>query len=404
VRASLPPTQIFVDTLVKALRDKDVLTTTVIGGSETAGVECDDGELSLKDCAWSARLAKQLTGLFPGKRFIVRNLASGGSTISVSLPLLGTWTSTTPDLLLVDYIVNDSFEGQRAWAANKEGGKTLIGLYEAFIHKLLELHMENRTAFVNTCTLARCEPTRAIISQAATMHDVAVLDYAGAANCAVAHGADPLSFWSEDVPGTKPHPNWHVHQIIADAIALKISQQTACDPGWGTWFSSQEELESLEFCDTPVTLITAFDPPSSGVTANQWELKEDRPNKPGWIASSDNASLEFDVVFGASSDKALVVSWLRSYKALGDAFMMLNGRTVRLPGLYGTQEAGNRVSQTFMHIFPAGEDTYQPELGLSGVLGFNVSADKPYKLAFRTAPETAVNGTSKFKIVSVSTC
>lgn len=86
----------------------------------------------------------------------------------------------------------------------------------------------------------------------------------------------------------------------------------------------------------------------------------------------------FEIVFGSSAQ--LSVAWLRSYEGLGDAQMTLNGRTVRLPGLYGPDEAGGRFSQTFLLTFSAYHSVFQPELGLSGLLGFNVLPNSRHTL------------------------
>ena len=120
------------------------------------------------------------------------------------------------------------------------------------------------------------------------------------------------------------------------------------------------------------------------------------------------SSIEFDITFGVSG--LLSVSWLRSYEGLGDALMTLNSRELRLPGLYGDSDtdAGNKVSQTYLHTFPAYRSLFQPMHGLSGLLGFEIKAGSTHVLRFETKPELASNvsssGVSKFKLISVSTC
>ena len=52
--------------------------------------------------------------------------------------------------------------------------------------------------------------------------------------------------------------------------------------------------------------------------------------------------------------------------------MTLNGRSVVIHGLYDASD-NLHVSQAFMHLFQAGKSGFQPELGLSGMLGFGVA-------------------------------
>jgi GDSL-like Lipase/Acylhydrolase family len=369
-----------------------VVKIMVIGGSETAGVDCrDDDGHTFKDCAWSARLGKKLSSMFPGKRIVVQNIASGGTTVSVALPMLGTWLLTQPDLLLVDFIINDSWEAQRA-------GSNLMSLYEALIRKCHSLGFFN-LAFVNTCSAERCSKARSTISTAAAAHDVVVFDFAGVARCSETEGdASPEMFWDT----TGAHPSWVVHERISTMIALKFSHQMRCEQNGSQYFTSEDALAALDFCTAPATLYSAFAPPASGVSTGGWVLVEDRPGKPGWITTSNNATINFEIVFGSSAQ--LSVAWLRSYEGLGDAQMTLNGRTVRLPGLYGPDEAGGRISQTFLLTFSAYHSVFQPELGLSGLLGFNVLPKSRHTLTFSTSPELAQENISKFKIVSISTC
>ena len=108
----------------KTLQDVGRLRVLVVGGSETAGVNCDDGETRHKACSWPARLGRWLES--PGFRVEVDNQASGGTTISASFPSLGILLSNVPDIFIVDFVVNDAFETQ-------DSGASLLSAYEAFI-------------------------------------------------------------------------------------------------------------------------------------------------------------------------------------------------------------------------------------------------------------------------------
>ena len=381
------PTNAMWVNISKTLHDVGRLRVLVVGGSETAGVNCDDGETRHKACSWPARLGRWLES--PGFRVEVENQASGGTTISASFPSLGILLSNVPDIFIVDFVVNDAFETQ-------DSGASLLSAYEAFIIRTRRRGVFN-LAFVVTCALEHCAKVRDVILWASTLHDVAFISYYDVAHCA-AHlsGSGLHEFWDTD--GT--HPSWRVHQLIADTVAFVLAENILAFSSPLT-LSETQAVHSYDFCSEPMTEYSAFIPPAAGVSAHQWSLEEDRPGKPGWITYQNNSSISFQVSFGASP--RLAVTWLRSYIGLGDARMTLNGRSVVIHGLYDASD-NLHVSQAFMHLFQAGKSGFQPELGLSGMLGFGVSPFSNQSILFETAPELAVEGVSKFKLISIYTC
>eukprot|EP01050_Picozoa_sp_SAG11_P028154 SAG11_NODE_7419_length_1147_cov_1.032443_1_plen_294_part_10 len=77
----------------------------VLGGSETSGVQCDEGEFGLhrtaRACAWANRLQDWLTAAFPAANITVTNMARGGTTTAVMLAALGVVLHDVPDYEMV---------------------------------------------------------------------------------------------------------------------------------------------------------------------------------------------------------------------------------------------------------------------------------------------------------------
>lgn len=384
----------------QTLEMKQDIHVMIVGGSETAGVDCVEHGINftktLKACAWSARLGLSHSQLYPEKNFFFQNLAAGGSTISVGLPVLGTWLTSKPDLLLVDFTVNDCAEIQTTL-------HPLHSLYEAWILKAIDLGYGQKMAFLVSSALQNCRGTRDVIEFTAGLHDVPVFDYFDVAQCASTVSQLDLTtvYWDA---GT--HPSWKVHQAMSDMLSMALLPYNS--PKVNESFTNVSEIADLDFCSAPVSMYDAFNPPGNdlGIASTQWSLFEDRPGKPGWISSSSNATISFRIKFGEFP--RLTVVWLRSYEQLGDTEMALNGRRVRLPGLYSTTdvEHGLNISQSFMLTFQASHEVNQAEsFGLTaGLVGFGVLPFSEHDLIFSTSTETAVNGWSKFKIIMISTC
>jgi hypothetical protein len=394
------PNNAFWVRLKSVVTSQPVTRILVVGGSETAGVQCEDGELKLKACAWPSRLARWLQTQFNQTRIVVDNQASGGTTITAALPVLGTWLSSAPDVVLVDFIVNDAFEPQ-----DKSSAGNLIAAYEAFIEQTRATHSEANLAFVITCALERCTHVRDIILWVSAIHNVVVFSFHDVAHCAVQmrSGDDGVLGVYWDVQG--PHPSWRTHQLIADTISSIAGANLGCFEDTRASLTGADVLEKLRFCSTPSSLYSSAlaSAHGGGIMLRNWKLEEDRPGKLGWITHSNNSAITFNLTFGETP--RLMVTWLKSYEKLGKVRMTLAGKSVELSGRYDvTTDHSARVSQAFMHTFQVQKAELQTELGLSGVLGFGVQPHSNHSLLFETLPELAVNGESKFKLISISTC
>jgi hypothetical protein len=356
-------------------QEKGAIKILVLGGSETAGVNCNDGINQLKECAWSARYKSWLQAKCPTAQVILDNQASGGTTTSASLPSLNLWLATNPDIVFVDFIVNDSFEAQ-------ENAQNLLAIYESLILQVRHIQKPIFLAFLISCALERCSSVRDIIFWVSTVHDVGIVSYYDVAHCA-AHlsGTNVSLFW--DTTGT--HPSWKVHQLMADTLAYVTAFHSFTEGKANTTLAYTEVLENLNSCMSPMSLYIARSPPLIGITSNGWHLEEDRPGKPGWITYSNSSSITYDVCFG--EHPRLMVTWLRSYEGLGNVRMTLNGKNVLLPGLWTSSMDQSHVSQAFMHTFQVQRNELQVELGLSGVLGFSIPPHTNHTLKFETTPD-----------------
>lgn len=365
----------------------------VLGGSETAGGNCNDGVTWSKSCAWPARFAAWLREQFSTVDVRVDNQASGGSTISTALPSLSTWLSEPYDVVLIDFIVNGAsllaaacppplLTHRRFLGAAGIGRLTRGDLRGVRVAGASHPEGSCRRVVV-TCALPICTRLRDIIAYVAAVHSVATVSFYDVASCA-AHvntprGADGaelermmLKYWDAGTGRPDPHPLWMTHQAITEMLAHATYANIGC-AGTASSRSSimlAAALAQYELCTKPAAMFSAFAPPASGVTLQGWQLIEDRPGKPGWITESPSSHIMFDVQFGTTP--RLMVVWLKSYKDLGSVLMRLNGLEVTLPGLYDPS-SGMQVSQNFLQTFQVQRNIFQGSWLEGGLLGFNIT-------------------------------
>jgi lysophospholipase L1-like esterase len=401
--------------LVFKLHNKKRVDVLVVGGSETAGIECDDKFLrgSARECAWPARLKLHLLRIFPETRVQVRNIASGGTTITAGLAALGAWlrSESPPDVLLVDYIVNDAFEVQVG--QDGQNWPLLTAAYERFIHAARSISPSTEIVFVNTCTLEICQDVDRMINAVAARYSVPVVSMHALTfleRILTNNVASGSTFW--DVDGT--HPPFYVHKLIADIVAscLQHRRDPDCNSLRPDTIVSRRHYDSVSVCERPLSSFTAGArlhlADAVDVVSNGWRLFEDRPGKPGWISESPNATISFPLRFGPSP--RIVISYLKSYNGMSNARIWIDdrqGEPAIVRGRYDGTDA--RVSQTAVHIIHAGMTTYIPRLGLDGVIGWGLEPHSQHVLHFAvdtinedlTRP---INGAFKFKILSVYSC
>jgi len=259
---------------------------------------------------------------------------------------------------------------------------------------------------------------------------VPYLNFYASEDAFVRGGGAYVNIWDE---GT--HPSWRTHSYVADLLSrwcnVVLDKLEACDidaavpdgPAlrhpedfrpdeiWMSGFQKKGEkkprkvkpLNMSNVCLRPFTKHSAYEPsPTSPRSGGGWRLYEDRPEKPGWIASSPSDWLWFPVQLGPA--RGLIVQYLRSYENLGDAEVLIRGpqpERVRnltlLPGLW--ERATSETETEFW--FPC--DLYDARCGNTAKSRFHrLRGLKPgnYTVGFRLA-----NGTgNKFKLITLLTC
>ena len=110
------------------------------------------------------------------------------------------------------------------------------------------------------------------------------------------------------------------------------------------------QLAAVPISLKPLSLYDAYDQPRAShvpeaARTGRWDLLEDRPGKPGWIATRAGATMDFRVRFGAIP--FLTVAFLRSYAGMCNASLRMNEAafpgSVRLVGEARVDHAGAMV-------------------------------------------------------------
>ena len=370
-----------------------------MGGSLTAGAECDENGKVLKLCAWPMRFADWFRTQYPHIRVNLFNHGFGGTPTQAAIPMIAHWPKA--DIVLLDYVVND---------INDAVGN-LAPVYLAFIDQFRQVQPDAALFYVNSCAIKHCSTIRNLIMWISASQGVPMLSFWDVIQCSAYLSQDHGKLEGEVWPKTTPtyfhaHPPWQTHALIAHTLSyvfFKNIVQTHANESYRLYDKS--ELTKFQTCAHPITHYSARGKTdNSAIQMDKWALKEDRKGKPGWISEAFGSSIKFPLTFG--SHPALTFSYLKSYEGLGKVQMLLNGVTYHLDGLYTKEELVNsgKVSQTHVQFFhltkPVGErnpttDAYW--------LGFGIAPHTSKTVEFRVVPEKdAVS--SKFKIISISSC
>eukprot|EP00928_Gymnodinium_smaydae_P098204 TRINITY_DN9081_c0_g1_i1.p1 TRINITY_DN9081_c0_g1~~TRINITY_DN9081_c0_g1_i1.p1 ORF type:complete len:504 (+),score=78.78 TRINITY_DN9081_c0_g1_i1:164-1675(+) len=388
------------------------LTILVLGGSETAGVACNQKpehgeEMLAAECAWSARLRNILEASSPGAKVNLINLAHGGTTTSVILGGIGlvlkslknTVSLDSIDFVFIDTLCNDAQEAT-AWGAQRLqlGPEEVVSLaYEKLVRVLSEV-LPGAMIFSLIAGCPLCKTMATVQQKIIDHYQIPSFDY----GAVVARDPSDSRRWNS--PG--PHPDWMAHQLMADMIASvwkKELDATCVSPPVfqslpDATLGQPADLDKLAACVDPLSGVSAFDAkPDSGTnlltTNDGWKLMEDRPGKPGWISESQGSTMRLNLTFG--KDPRLVVQYLRSYENMGNAFLRMNGHEVLLQGLWNGDNL-EKVSQSFVAWFDAGANENSRYKG--GMNGFGI---EPYGSGeLEIVSDTA----EKFKIIEISSC
>jgi lysophospholipase L1-like esterase len=400
--------------LMLKLKAGKTVNIAVFGGSETSGTGCNQQPYILKECAWPVRVGQWLEAAFPGSHVNIVNKAQGGSTSNVILAGLGVVLRghdvAETDLIMLDTLVNDAQEVPGTSSLSQ--GDAISGGYEKLIRSAHEI-LPTVPIF---CLIAGCPMCHEMKRSQMVVIEHYKLPYV---DFSAMVQATP-SLW--DVDG--PHPGFKSHQAMADAIATVFadSWRLGCDHPSpfvlaDAALSSPSVLEQFAFCSTPSSFFSVFGAagaPEPAMTGD-FEMREDVPGKPGWIAEKPGSTVVFPLRFGNAP--RLSVTWLRSYEGMGTARIGFGtskfGKRLEfyLDGLW-PEDFTDKVSQSFTQSFQAdGVGMQQSFNGDAGMLGFALPPQYEGNLTIEVlANDNEFPGRhrshtgTKIKILEVSAC
>ena len=427
-------------TLLAELDRNGTIRVITYGGSMQAGEGCSSPSKKKWRCAYSQRFAEWLQVYYPGARILPDNRAIGGATSASGLPQLSGWAAdTATTAVLLDFSVNDYYDNSDS---------VNMCATEVWLRRFVEepgvvpILMDTFPGFAHHPP-GSAQPIRDGKLRLARHYGVPVLRYASLVPAWYTvdrnHTAEqfaarktallPYSPWwfilnrhlldyntSGSDFGHFRHVPWPTHQLIADVLSV----------AWLVWASSARRLlpplrppksSSLDIppsisdvqnatlqacktlpvvCKTPLSFygdrgpgMQVFDVNATVSNDGNWSFYEDRPGKPGFIATVHGARLSFPLRFGKTP--FFSVTYLRGYDISGVARMTLEGRAgVSHNQFLSARRADNlKVTQGFVFT---GVDTGHPKMPWRILAG-----------STRTLQIQLIAG-NKFKLISVYSC
>ena len=338
------------------------------------------------------------------------------------------------DILLIDFSVNDYWQSGYQLAltpavAKRLGMTPTSSLYEAtaaateaLLRYALDEHPHTALLLVGTVCppVGARAPSHAAYAAVARHYGVAYLSFPSALSGgreACAPGAAP-KVYSHD-----HHPDWVGHQYVADAI-VQVLQGWPCSRRPPPQLPPQPlgghlaprlpppmtAQRGYEVCRVPTAAYRAVEAVARGgrlpgvtVRHGHWRAYEDVPGKAGWIATTANALIEFELRTGPFRPSVSVV-WMQGYSGWGSAELRLtpkgsaSGRAVHVHVLDGQQPGGLRVTQATALSMTVGPNS-------PWKLGTNVDFVLSLRLRCDGHGDGAgTRGCPKFKVLSVESC
>ena len=439
--------------LFERIKTGQKVTVEALGGSMAAGT----GTACGAQCSYSALFARNLVGRGQPELLDYVNRAQGGITTAGMLPMLPSLSTVhgkAPDLLVIDYSINDLYFDQSArssteqdWSARGKSTQTNSGIVEQFsvqqkvfaaTEQLLRFLLEERPTtsilLVETPLCAGNQASKRAHKAASGRYGVSFIEYG---EILLPTCSDPVKL-SAHAWGNKalaePHPPIAAHRVIAEALDrwLKLLEERAQAERWKSRVlgvpldhlaALMPELipqpvaplalrQAYQVCQTPLSVFDAHGQDAAGwlkpqVVSGDWQLTEDRPGKPGWISTSAGSIIEFNLSFGLSPRVAIV--YTRGYDRFGDVEMWIEPHESMPRTIKGCCNL-NKVTQDEVYML-----SVQKSLGMG--LGQNGSdlarAHQMFKLGYGVLPHSARalrlrakpdGSRHTFKIVSVVSC
>ena len=388
----------------------------VFGGSFTAGVNClqpAETNLSRKLCAWPARFVRWLQVAFPRSTVHLENKALGGTPSGAVLASLGLFNFSGVDLVLVETLINDIGDDvfDRKFGNNIDRidfEATRSAAYEMLLRTLHDM-APSSLIFTVEAGCPKCNRSLVSHKQILDFYRVPHLDM-------VKLVQQQPGLWAilEKDPN---HPFFESHQAVADLLALSWSSVwdrmmdleldqndlTQVKQDFTEFFHTAERRERFGACTKPCAVFSAVKTGLSSAVQpriqGDWQLVEDRPDKPGWISTVPGSVMEIPLCFGARPSFSL--TYLRSYEKLGMAKVTLNGTWMLILGLW---EDGSRYSQSDTIFAKAGGKVSQGGgEGGGREIAFDVRPNSTLTMRIENF-QVGASGNPKMKLISVISC
>jgi len=344
--------------IAQKLRKQEVVEVRTLGGSFTRGHGCSEdsseGRQTELACAWPVRAMKRLQTIFPKSPIHVQNMAEHGSGSAEILMRLGTLAKSGPiDLMIIDTLANDAMKKDDEAA----GFEQLL--------RAITSHFPDTQLLIVEDGCPKClknEDALDLRRKIARHYGIPVMDYAAMVK---AHNKDATGFdvlwpyseptysgpytqkghpWPNFLPKVKVtsitccagnHPPWPVHEYVADSVVHAFHQmlEDVCGSHRSDVqdlpqpLHDQSKLDKFATCLEPLKFYDARTHLDGGVkaepqfVAGDWELCEDMPGRPGWIATKKDSTMTFPISFGKKG--VLSVTYLQSYENVGSASLKI---------------------------------------------------------------------------------
>ena len=393
----------------------------VFGGSFTAGRSpggCNAAFVGV-DCPFSNRIEKMMQQLMPDLKVAIRNYAKGGTNSKVGLGaitgVLSAKNAERPDFVLLDFSVNDLAE----LAPSMKDKFELAAIFEAQVATIEHYAPDAVILFVMDELWAldtNLEYLPVLLQKIALHHRTGFVNFRPACqmvgycpfrDSAYHHVAGCEKQYNEAHPSNPVHLS--MGETIVDAfVRLYLASCEGADPDVLFSVATKEvhpKKKSYTNCIIPRTHISAYSPPRGWTltaamnhSANDgWALVEDRPGKPGWITSTPNTSITFEVAIADRRPTMLAVTYLKSYGNVCPVELSnsVNERTARL-----NPKWDRRFSVSFTQWFDASDKSWQDSE--TGHFGFAIEPGTRFNVTLRLLTGWAIG--CKFKLISIVTC
>ena len=334
------------------LKLQKTVRIVALGGSMVAGMGCSDRNVSawasgpLRACSYPDRFANLLRDAHyseaHGSNISYVNRATGGTTTAAALPMMDSLLTTDveaptveyPDLLLIDYSLNDEVDEQDVVHGRVPTSATPIfskydqvyAANEQMLRHLSARAPEMAILIVEgSCLVMVCTEVRTNIEggcKKRSKHLVTEAEYPSAEMSASRATEDAaMNFGVPYLPYPKlvstclnynlaTHPGAPAHkQIAAVSYIWFCAFISRLAGGAPPVVSHPTLLERYAVCPKSRSLFdarSAMQLQGSHRPLGSWVLGEDRPGKPGWMPQRAGDTIEFPLSFGTKPSITIV--------------------------------------------------------------------------------------------------